>query len=80
MSKPHVHVFDSQHGFVAGRRRQALLCRCGNWGMPGGGEWRVVPTELLPQACKTLSWFHRVITGNTFAIAVIALLVMLLFW
>lgn len=45
--KPHIHIGDSRIAYVPGHRNQALLCRCGAWLMPGGGEWRAVPEDLL---------------------------------
>lgn len=54
---PHRCTFDSHCGIVAGGML-ALMCSCGRWGMSGGGEWQVVPHELLPFACRVLTKMH----------------------
>lgn len=55
----HRHVFDSRYGYVSGRANPALMCRCGSFGMPGGGEWQAVPKELLPDALRFRSRMRR---------------------
>jgi hypothetical protein len=52
----HRCTYDSHYGYIPGHAHLALMCgACGSWGMPGGGEWHTVPTELLPSACTHLS-------------------------
>ncbi len=80
MSKTHVHHFDSNHGFVPawpGSMDLALMCKCGAWGMPAGGEWQSVPYELLPLECRfrtCLLQAKRVIVNCVIVLAVSFLL------
>jgi hypothetical protein len=58
MQRDHHCSFDSKVGFVNGAV-PAVMCKCGNWGMRGGGVWRVVPWDYLPFACRALSQMRR---------------------
>lgn len=50
--------------------------------MPASGRWEGVPKELLPKACRTLTWFHKLFWAlgkNAFGIAFVAVMVLFLF-
>lgn len=55
----HRCTFETRLGSVPTRHGPALMCNCGRWGMLLSGEWRVVPTDLLPDSCRALSRMHR---------------------
>lgn len=77
----HRCVFDSSYGVVSGRRNQALMCACGRWAMPAGGRWESVPRELLPEACRIITWFQKLFWAlgkNAFGIAIIAVMALFL--
>lgn len=58
MQRDHHCRFETEAGFVRGPI-PAVMCKCGNWAMCGGGRWRIVPWNFLPFPCQVMTQMLR---------------------